>query len=134
MVTRLLPPLLLTAVAVMQVFLTYAAGMTPWKGGGFGMFSTLDHGAHRGVAVVVDAPSRSEEIEIPRSLEDATARAAACPIDWFLRRLAQDIVERERRERRPVTRVTLTAWRIEFDPSTLQATEQPMRTFVYNVP
>jgi len=30
------------------------------EGGGFGMFATLDHGAYRGVDVVIDAPDRSE--------------------------------------------------------------------------
>ena len=41
----------------------------PWKGGGFGMFSTLDHGGFRGVDVVVDAPGRSEQVEIAASLQ-----------------------------------------------------------------
>ena len=44
--TVVVPPVLLLVVAVCQIGLAKAAGLTAWKGGGFGMFSTLDHGAY----------------------------------------------------------------------------------------
>ena len=97
------------------------------------MFSSLDHSGYRGVDVVIDAPDRSEELQIPASLEDSAARAAACPTDWLLRHLAEGVVARERRYERPVTRVRLTMWRTEFDPVTLRASERRLRTFVYDV-
>ena len=84
--SRLLPPLLLTVVALLQIVLARTADLTAWKGGGFGMFSTLDHGAYRGVDIVIDAPDRSESLEIPPSLEIAAARAAAFPVDWLTAR------------------------------------------------
>jgi hypothetical protein len=125
------PPLLLAVIALGQIGLARAVDLTPWKGGGFGMFSTLDHGAHRGVLVLVEAPGRSEWVDITASLESAAARAAACPTDSLLRRLAVRVVDRERRYERPVTRVTLTAWRTVFDPVTLRPSERTLRTFVY---
>ena len=131
---HVLPPLLLCGVAPSQIVLTRTAALTPWKGGGFGMFSTLDHVGYRGVDAVVEAPGRSEELTMPSSLEESAARAAACPTDWLLRRLADEIVLRERRYERAVTRVKLTAWRTEFDPITLAANEQTVRSFVYDVP
>ena len=76
--SKLLPPILLAAVALIQIGLARAVDLTAWKGGGFGMFATLDHGAYRGVRIVVDAPDRSEALEIPPSLETAAARAAHC--------------------------------------------------------
>jgi hypothetical protein len=124
----------LIAVAAAQIVLARTVNLTAWKGGGFGMFSTLDHGAYRRVDVVIDAPDRSEALEIPESLEVITARAALCPTDWLLRKLAEGVVARERRNARAVTRVTLKVWRAEFDRATLHATEQPLRTFVYHVP
>jgi hypothetical protein len=130
--SRLLPPVLLTVVAVTQIALARMVDLTAWKGGGFGMFSTLDHGAYRGLEIVVEGPERSEALEIPPSLESDAARAAACPTDFLLRRLAEGIVARERRYDRAVARVTVTAWRTEFDRTTLRATEQPLRTFVYD--
>ena len=134
MPSRFVAPMLLAIVAVIQIGLTRSVDLTPWKGGGFGMFSTLDHGAYRGVRVVVDTPERSESIEVPPSLETAAARAAACPADWLLRALAEGVAAREERYDRAVSRVTLTVWRAEFDRRTLRASERLLRTFVYAVP
>ena len=121
------PPLaavLLAAIGAAQIGFARVGGMTPWKGGGFGMFATLDHGAYRGVDVVVEAADRSEALKIAPSLEEAAARAATYPADWLLRRLAEGIVARERRYDRPVTRVKLRVWRTEFDSVTLHASER----------
>ena len=131
---RFLPTTLLIAVAIGQVVLVRAFDLTPWKGGGFGMFATLDHAAFRRVDIVVDAPGRSEALEIPPSLEVDVARAASFPVPWLLARLAEGVAARERRNGRAVGRVTLTVWRTAFDRITLRATDQPLRTFVYNVP
>lgn len=128
------PPVLLAVVALCQVVLAKTVALTPWKGGGFGMFSTLDHGAYRGVVAIVEAPDRSETLEIPSSLEELAARAAACPSDWLLGQLARGIVGRERRYQRPVTAVRISVWRTAFDGSTLAAGEQTLRTFEYRVP
>ena len=77
----LLPVTLLVVVAGVQVMLATTAGLSPWKGGGFGMFSTTDDGGRRYVRVFVTAPERSEEISIAPSLEDAARRAAVLPRD-----------------------------------------------------
>jgi hypothetical protein len=127
------PAVVLAVVAASQVVLTQHAALTPWKGGGFGMFSTLDHGAFRAVTVVIDGPERSETFDMPPSLEVLAARAANCPADWLLRRLAVGIAARERRYERPVTRITIHVWRTHFHPVTLHATEHTLRIFVHDV-
>jgi hypothetical protein len=129
-----LPPVLLIAVALVQIGLARTVDLTAWKGGGFGMFATIDHGAYRGVDIVVDAPDRSEAIEIPPSLRTAAARAAACPVDWLLRALSEGVAARERRHGRAASRVTLTVWVADFDRLTLRASERRLRTYVYEVP
>jgi len=131
---RYIPAALLAGVSVVQIVLAATLHLSAWKGGGFGMFSTLDHGAFRGVNVVVEAPERSEQVEIASSLQSEAARAVALPVDWLLRDLAAGIAARERRQQRPVTRVTLSVWRAEFDRTTLRGSEQPIRTFIYDVP
>ena len=131
---RYVPAALLAAVALVQIVLAVTLQLSAWKGGGFGMFSTLDHGGFRGVDVVVDAPGRSEHVEIAASLQVDAARAVALPVDWLLRNLAAGIAAREQRNDRPVSRVTLSVWRAEFDRATLRGSERPMRTFVYDVP
>ena len=129
----LLPVSLLLVVAGVQVTLAMTAGLTPWKGGGFGMFSTTDDGGRRYVRVFVSAAERSEEIAISPSLEDAARRAAVLPRDTQLARLARRVVDRERRHRRPVDLVRIETWRIEYARDTLAATTRLTREYVYRV-
>ena len=128
-----LPAALLLAVAAAQVTLATTASLSPWKGGGFGMFSTTDDGGRRWVRVYVTAPERSEEIAISPSLEDAAERAAVLPSDTALARLARRVVERERRNGRPVHEVRIEAWRTEFTPGTLAAVSRRIRDVVHHV-
>ena len=129
----LLPVSLLIVVAGVQLILVTTAGLTPWKGGGFGMFSTTDDGGRRYVRIFVSAAERSEEITVPPSLNDAARRAEALPGDTQLARLALGVVARERRYQRPVDVVRIEAWRIEYAPDTLAATPRQMREYVYRV-
>jgi hypothetical protein len=131
---RTAPALLLTVVAICQIVLARTVDLTPWKGGGFGMFATLDHNAYRRLEVVVEGPERSEGLEIPPSLEADAARAAAFPAQWMLRSLAEGVAAREQRYRRSVSRVTISVWRTDFDRTTLRASERPLRVFTYTVP
>jgi hypothetical protein len=124
----------MAAVAATQIVLVFRADLTPWKGGGFGMFSTLDHAAFRGVDVVVEAPGRSEQLEIPPSLELLAARVASFPSDALLGRLARAVAEREKRHSRPATRVLVTVRRTDFSVDTLLATERTLRRFTLDVP
>ena len=129
----LLPVSLLVVVACVQVTLATTAGLTPWKGGGFGMFSTTDDGGRRSVRVFVSAFERSEEITISPSLEDAARRAALLPRQAELARQARRVVERERRHHRPVEMVRIETWRVEYARDTLAATTRLTREFVYRV-
>ena len=127
------PVALLVAVAAVQVTLVYTRDLSPWKGGGFGMFSTTDDSGRRHVRIFVSAKDRSEEITIAPSLEDVADRAAVLPTDYQLTRLAQRVVAREARYQRPVDVVRIDTWRIEYAPVTLTATSRLIRRFEYRV-
>jgi hypothetical protein len=94
-------------------------GLTPWKGGGFGMFSTLDHGAIE-ADILIEATERSD-LNTSRPRSRTALRAANCPAEWPLRDTRRR--PRERRYERPVTRAALTVWRTRFDPSSLAASD-----------
>jgi hypothetical protein len=126
-----LPPLLLVAVACAQVVLVRQRALSPWKGGGFGMFSTLDARPFRYLRVTLTAPQRSEELLIPPSLEDAAAAAEVLPTDAQLGRLAARIVERERSRGREVTDVRIEVWRDEYERGSLRPAARRMRDFSY---
>jgi len=129
----ILPVTLLLGVAAAQITLARTSDLSPWKGGGFGMFSTTDDAGRRRVRVFISAAGRSEELAIPPSLQDAATRAAVLPGDGPLARLARGVVARERRNRRPVNDIRIEAWRIEYARGTLAATSRLLRVFSYRV-
>ena len=55
---RELPSIALVLLACVQVGLVFVADLSPWKGGGFGMFSTNDHGSFRSVRVFAEERRR----------------------------------------------------------------------------
>ncbi len=128
-----LPALLLIVVALVQVVLARTAALSPWKGGGFGMFATTDGTAFRYVRVFVEAAGRSEELEISPSQEFAASRAQLFPSDSMLIKLGQSVASRERRYGRPVERVRLEVWRTEFTAATLEARDHQLRSLTWHV-
>ena len=127
-----LPVIFLVTVAVLQIFLAKTADLSPWKGGGFGMFATIDGTAFRHMRIYVEAPGRSEELDIAPSQEIITARTALFPSESFLRKSAEAVADRERRYGRPVETVTIEVWRAEYTQY-LEGTDRKLRTFRWNV-
>jgi hypothetical protein len=129
-----LPAALLVVVAGGQLVLAHTAMLSPWKGGGFGMFSSLDGRPFRYVRIFVDAPERSEELAVPPSLEDRAASAEIVPGDRQLEQLARGVVARERRRRRPVADVRVELWRVEFAPRSLAPRDRLLRVYAFHAP
>jgi hypothetical protein len=128
-----LPAALLVVVAIAQIALTQRAGLSPWKGGGFGMFSTLDGRPHRAVAIRVEAPNRSEALAVPPSLEASAATVEILPTPANLDRFAHEIAARERRHGREVGSVHLEVWRDEFDREDLTPSRRRIANRVVRV-
>jgi len=114
------PPALLAVVGCLQIGLARLTPLTPWKGGGFGMFATIDGAANRHTQVLVTGPERSQELEVPASLADAAAACEALPTERCLAALARRLADRERRHARPVSSLRIRVWRTEFAPVTLE--------------
>jgi hypothetical protein len=112
-----LPPVLLLSVAATQMTLARTSMLSPWKGGGFGMFASIDGLPFRQVRVFVDAPGRSGEIALPESLEIAGAKAATWPHARGLKGLARVVIARERSRGRTVDSVRVEVWRADISSS-----------------
>ena len=129
----LLPVALLVLVAGAQVTLARRAGLSPWKGGGFGMFSTTDDAGRRHVRVFVTAPERSEEIAIAPSLEDAARRAAVLPATPSSRASRSASSSASAGYHRPVDSGAHRGLAHRVRAVTLAATSRLIREFVYRV-
>jgi hypothetical protein len=124
----IIPTALLLGVAVTQMVLVRSADLSPWKGGGFGMFATTDGTAFRYVRLFVDAPGRSEELSVTGSLEFPAVRAQLFPSHGFLARLGRAAGARELRHGRDAATVRVEVWRVEFSNQPLRATERRLRS------
>ena len=120
MVRRLaigLPAILLLTVASTQMLLARTADLSPWKGGGFGMFASIDGAPFRWVRIYVFAPERSQEINVPPSLDDPAHRLVTWPRPHAMEAFARAVIAREQRQGRPVESVRIEVWRADISPS-----------------
>jgi hypothetical protein len=88
-------PVLLAVVAAGQLWLAHARALTPWCGGGFGMFSTVDGWGARHLHAWLRGDGWRREVEIPPELRDLEQRALALPDVPRLRGLSRELAERD---------------------------------------
>jgi hypothetical protein len=110
-VLRELPGALLVSLALLQIALAFGAQLSPWKGGGFGMFATNDHGSFRSVRVLALLPGGAERVFVPPELRRAELRLRELPSESGLRALAEALAGEA--PEAPALRTEL--WRLEFD-------------------
>ena len=72
-----LPVTLLVIVALNQIHLAHTVHLSPWKGGGFGMFSSTDGGPNRHLRIFLRGLPSRHEVQVPQPLEDLADRAEA---------------------------------------------------------
>lgn len=130
---RYLPPALLVVVAIHQAVLVETRDLTPWLGGGFGMFSTTDGPGDRVVRAVAIVDAGEREVRIPTALEDRAYRAGALPEGRRLRGLAGDIARLEPVARLSPRAIRVEVWNIAFDRETLAPRVEQLRTYVHPV-
>lgn len=118
---RELPSAVLVALACVQIGLAFGANLSPWKGGGFGMFATNDHGGFRQVRVYALRDGREERLALPAELRREELRAAWLPTEGALRRYAGRLLRAGEAAGAQALRVEV--WRTDFD-----ATLKPTRT------
>lgn len=127
---RVLPALLLVAVAITQAFAATSGTLSPWLGGGFGMFSTTDSPTRRHLHAVAIRPGLLQEIEIPDVLEIDVRRALGLPDARRLRVLARELetIEREQGDPNaaPLEAIAITVYRTHFDRDTLAPSGEPI--------
>jgi hypothetical protein len=110
-ILRELPGALLVALALAQIGLSYGAQLSPWKGGGFGMFATNDHGAFRSVRVYALGAAGEVRVEVPPELRRAELRVRELPSEGGLRALAEALAS----EAPGASALRAEVWRVELD-------------------
>jgi hypothetical protein len=127
----IIPAALLLIIAAIQVYLAKTSYLTPWKGGGFGMFSTNDGNMFRSLRVFVFAPDRSEELLLKGNLEDLALKVQTFPNDSMLKKLATEVMKNQKKKNLPAVTIEIDVWRVDYDKGTIFPRAKIMRTFSY---
>ncbi|MEM7394187.1 MAG: hypothetical protein AAF492_17755 [Verrucomicrobiota bacterium] len=83
-------PILLIVIALNQQFLAHVRQMTPWKGGGFGMFSSVDTRSARFLRCFVTIDGVERPVPLPRRLSNQYSYIRSLPTEARLTRLFED--------------------------------------------
>lgn len=130
---RFLALYLLLAVAAVQIPMAKLWILTPWRGGGFGMFSTLDSSSYRPVRVYAVGDDWERRLKLPEDLSGPVYAAACLPTDGHLQDLAHRVAGRLRPGKRTVRAVRVEVWKSAFDPDTSTFSVRPWRSVRYEL-
>lgn len=87
----LIAPILLAAVGLVQLHAARTTWLTPWKGGGFGMFSTVDSPSARFLRIALQTDSGTIRVGIPAGLQRDVSRLREAPDESGLRAFAEKL-------------------------------------------
>jgi hypothetical protein len=118
-IARWLPALLLVLVALNQQRLAQTASLSPWSGGGFGMFSSTDSPAARHLHVFLETEGIRRELDIPRQLAQEARRATTLPTRARLERFAEALMAAQDLGAIAWEDIDLQVWGVTYDPDTL---------------
>ena len=115
-----LPAWILAAVGGLQLWLAHTAALSPWSGGGFGMFSTMDVWSARHLHAFALRPGLRRELDVPRALAEPVRRALALPSEARLRALAADLADVPTPDQGPLEAIEIQVFTRRHDPETLE--------------
>jgi len=111
---RVIAPSLLVAVACVQIALAHTSGLSPWLGGGFGMFSTLDSWPTRHLHAFALTAGVREELALPPGLDRDVRRALAFPSDGQLRALARRLAALPTADPGALEAIEIQIWSVRY--------------------
>jgi hypothetical protein len=129
----LLPAALLLGVAVLQIWLARVHALSPWAGGGFGMFSTTDVRGNRHLHAFATHPGVRREVRVPVELHSSARRVLAFPSERAQRDLALRLLDIPDATWGTARSIEIQVWATRFDPLTLAPSAYLLRSHVVSV-
>jgi hypothetical protein len=123
-----LPAGLLLGIAALQMGLSFAHDLTPWAGGGFGMFATTDVRGSRHLHAYAIWPGVRRELAVPENARDGVRRALAFPSRSALERVARRLAEDDDPVWGRPDAVEVQVWRTGFEPVSLAPSAHLLRS------
>ena len=88
----IIAPTVLCIIAFVQIFNAYEYNLSPWKGGGFGMFSKVDAPSARYLKVYLITDKDEDAIRTPKSLRDLERKFVTFPTQGLGSQFAKGII------------------------------------------
>ena len=121
-----LPTLLLIAIAVNQLILANFFSLSPWLGGGYGMFSTTDVGSNRHIHIYAKSEGILKELIYPRELSDLALRTKSFPTDRNLNEFTRTIAQIE--DDSALKLIEVQVWKSQYKPKTLHPSSNMLKS------
>jgi hypothetical protein len=115
-----LPIFLLVIIALNQIRLAKTSSLSPWWGGGFGMFSTTDSRGTRHIHAYAIRPGIRRELEIPPHLAELERKMLTFPSESNLEKLAVELADVPTPDEGPLEAIEIQVWATDFDSETLE--------------
>lgn len=128
-----LPAALLIVVAANQFRLATTESLSPWSGGGFGMFSSTDSPGRRHLHAFVLNEAIRKEVVIPPQMAESVRRATTLPRRERLSELAAEFALLESRGRIRWDAVELQVWAVDYEPGSLAPSGRLVRKERFDV-
>ena len=128
-----LPVLLLALVALNQIRIARSTDMTAWKGGGFGMFSTLDRPQARQVRVHLVGGGRDIPFAVPAEFTSLAESAKTRPTEEKLIRLGREIAATLGQRLPGLETVRVEVWRRSLDLDSGEIRTSKWREAAYEI-
>lgn len=112
-------------MALLQIYLAHAENLTPSKGGGFGLFSTVDKLENRNLRAYLITEKQEIPFAIPQyvpateDLRKPIYRAASLPTVGHMRTIIEDLLANPYEI--PIKGIRVEVWKIAFDEKTMRA-------------
>ncbi len=121
-----LPTLLLVAIAVNQLILANFFSLSPWLGGGYGMFSTTDVGSNRHIHIYAKSEGIIKELIYPKELSDLALRTKSFPTDRNLDKFTRTIAQIE--DDSALKSIEIQVWKSHFKTYSLDPSSKILRS------
>ena len=115
-----IPIFLLIFIALNQIRLAKTSSLSPWWGGGFGMFSTADSRGTRHIHAYAIRPGVRRELEIPSYLAELERKVLTFPSEANLEKLAAELADIPTPDEGPLEAIQIQIWATNFDSDTLE--------------
>ena len=126
------PIILFVVIAAHHYYWVHHAHLSPWLGGGYGMFSTTDYGPTRYIRVyALQDNIIQEQIEIPERLTMLARKTRGLPDDNNVRSLALEIENYLNAHQHGYPLIRVEVWTSQYDTETLRPTYQKLNMIDY---